>query len=195
MCDVEVVTHNLLLPVRTVRPAPPAGRTCLNGQLVGTGVSRHLAPPPTRSDQPLATPRRDRDSRARARHLRVAKGSHQQAARLEGSHSAPRCLEEARTSFPPLHHWSTSRCEPMPQKPGFGRRGEYGAADEESMAAHPHRPPVRPLRNWPTLGGPGTIRVEYRGRSSGHLVAATIMARRNLEVRQETRRHRRNEVL
>src|SRR6516165_11350277 len=27
--DVEAATHNLLLRVRKVRPAPPAGRTCL----------------------------------------------------------------------------------------------------------------------------------------------------------------------
>ena len=43
--DVEAATHNLLLRVRKVRPAPPAGRTCLSGQLVGTGRLPARSPP------------------------------------------------------------------------------------------------------------------------------------------------------
>jgi hypothetical protein len=59
------------------------------------------------------------------------------------------------------------------------------------MAAHPHRPPV-PLENvrvvgvervYPFVREPsGTL---VRSQSSGDLVAATVMARWLLEVRQE----------
>ena len=65
-------------------------------------------------------------------------------------------------------------------------------ADQEGMAAHPHRPPVRSLENGRVVGVEPVypLRREPSGKRvwsgpRGHLVAATIMARWLLEVKQE----------
>jgi hypothetical protein len=66
------------------------------------------------------------------------------------------------------------------------------AGDAGNMAAYPHRRPVRLLKNapvigiervWPLAGEPrGTL---ARSQPIEHQLAATIMARRHLEVRRE----------
>jgi hypothetical protein len=65
------------------------------------------------------------------------------------------------------------------------------AADEENMVAYPHRPPV-PLENVRVVGVEHAVPLVrepsgklVRSQSGGDLVAATVMARWLLEVRQE----------
>src|SRR5580704_43768 len=39
-CDIKVASHTRLLPVHTIRSAPPAGRTCLTGVLLPGDLPR-----------------------------------------------------------------------------------------------------------------------------------------------------------
>jgi hypothetical protein len=73
-----------------------------------------------------------------------------------------------------------------------GADEENMAGDEGNMAAYPHGPRVRIFKDasivgiervWPPAGEPsGTL---ARSQPSRHELAATIMARRHLEVRRE----------
>jgi hypothetical protein len=88
----------------------------------------------------------------------------------------------------------------MPQNPGSGPKTqglddeENMAADEENMASHPYRPPVRPLENARAIRAERICQLVreasgrlVRSQPSGHQVEATIIARRRLEVRRERR--------